>query len=144
MNKKCIFLTLLVSVLNVAPLLAQNAALTGTVKDAKDAAIPGASLSITNNETGVALSTKSDSVGNYEFPFVKPGSYTLRAEQGGFKTFVQNSLTLAVAERSRLDPVMQIGDASTLLTVEASGTGVQTESSSLGEVVTNRKIVEVP
>jgi len=126
------------------PLAAQNSALTGTAKDQKDAAIPGVGLSLTNNETGVALTTKSDSAGEYEFPFVKPGSYTLRAEQGGFKTFVQSNLTLAVAERSRVDPVMQIGDASTLLTVEASGTGVQTESSSLGEVVTNRKIVEIP
>ncbi len=126
------------------PLLAQNAALTGTVKDPKDAAIPGVSLSLTNNATGIALTTKSDSAGDYEFPFAKPGSYTLRAEQGGFKTFVQSNLTLAVAERTRLDPIMQIGDASTLLTVEASPTGVQTESSTLGEVVTNRKIVEIP
>ncbi len=136
--------TFITLVLLAAPLAAQEAALTGTVKDAKDAVIPGVSLTITQNETGVALSTKSDSVGNYEFPFVKPGVYTLRVEQAGFKTYVQNALTLAVAERSRLDPVMQIGEASTLLTVEASGAGVQTESSSIGEVVTNRKIVEVP
>ncbi len=118
------------------PLAAQNASLTGTVKDPKDAAIAGVSLSLTNNQTGVALTTKSDSSGDYEFPFAKPGSYTLRAEQGGFKTFVQSNLTLAVAERTRVDPVMQIGDASTLLTVEGSATGVQTESSTLGEVVT--------
>jgi len=126
------------------PLAAQNASLTGTVKDPKDAAIGGVNLSLTNNETGVALTTRSDAAGDYEFSFAKPGSYTLRAEQGGFKTFVQGNLTLAVAERTRVDPVMQIGDASTLLTVEGSVTGVQTESSTLGEVVTNRKIVEIP
>ncbi len=126
------------------PLAAQNATLTGDVKDPKAAAMPGVSLTLTNNDTGVALSTKSDSAGEYEFPFIKPGSYKLQAEQSGFKTFVQPQITLAVADRTRLDIVMQIGDTSSLLTVEASSTGIQTESATLGEVVTNRKIVEVP
>ena len=135
---------ILILTLLTLPLAAQNATLTGAVKDPRDAAMPSVSLTITNNDTGVALSTKSDSAGEYEFPFIKPGSYRLQAEQSGFKTFVQPQITLAVADRTRLDIVMQIGDIASLLTVEASSTGVQTESATLGEVVTNRKIVEIP
>ena len=128
----------------VFPLAAQNAALTGTVKDPKDAAIANASVTLTNQDTGVATSTKSDGAGVYEFSFVKPGVYSLRAEAPGFKTFLQKDVTLAVDERGRIDPVMEIGAESTMITVEANTPGVQTESSSLGDVVTNRKIVEVP
>src|SRR5204863_8854806 len=59
-------------------------------------------------------------------------------------TFVQAAFTLAVDQRLRIDPVLQIGDASATVTVEATPTGVQTESSSLGSVVENKKIVEIP
>jgi Carboxypeptidase regulatory-like domain len=126
------------------PILAQNASLTGIVKDPRDAAVSGAALTLTNKDTGVSISTKSDAGGDYTFSAIKPGKYSLKAEQAGFKTFLHNELTLLVDERSRLDVVLQIGEAATVVTVEANVGGVQTESSSLGEVVTNTKIVEVP
>src|SRR5206468_12920664 len=62
----------------------------------------------------------------------------------GFKTFVQSAFTLAVDQRLRIEPVLQIGEASSTITVEATPTGVQTENSSLGTVVDNKKIVEIP
>ncbi len=126
------------------PLAAQSSSLVGTIKDPQDAAIPNTTVTLTSVETGVSLSTTSDSSGNFEFPFVKPGTYTLKAEQKGFKTFVQNSFTLAVDQRGRVDPQMQLGDTSTTVTVETGVSGVQTESSSLGDVVENKKIVEIP
>jgi hypothetical protein len=126
------------------PLAAQNSSLVGTVKDPQDAAIPGVAITLTSVETGVSLTTKSDSAGNFEFPFVKPGNYTLKAEQQGFKTFVQNSFVLAVDQRGRVDPAMQLGETSTTVNVETAVMGVQTESSSLGDVMENKKIVEIP
>src|ERR1700738_1417904 len=86
----------------VFPLAAQNAALTGTVKDPKDAAIANASVTLTNQDTGIATGTKSDGAGVYEFSFVKPGVYSLKAEAPGFKTFLQKDITLAVDERGRI------------------------------------------
>ncbi len=126
------------------PLAAQNASLVGTVKDQQDAAMPNVTVTLTSVDTGVSLTTRTDAAGVYEFPFVKPGNYTLKAEQTGFKTFKQSSFPLAVGERGSVNPVMQLGEAATTVTVEASPGGVQTESSSLGDVVDNKKIVEIP
>ena len=126
------------------PVAAQNANLVGTVKDQQDAAISNAQLTLTNAETGVAQSTTTDQTGNYEFAAVKPGRYSLAIEQPGFKKFVQSEFTLAVDQRARVDATMQLGEATTTVTVDAQATGVQTETSSLGEVVTTRKIVEIP
>src|SRR5437899_1722157 len=126
------------------PLAAQNASLVGTVKDQQDAAMPNVTVTLTSVDTGVVSTTKTDAAGYYEFPFVKPGNYTLKAEQSGFKTFVQNSFPLTVGGRASVNPVMQLGEAATTVTVEASAGGVQTESSSLGDVVDNKKIVEIP
>ncbi len=126
------------------PLAAQNAAIVGTVKDAQEGMIANATVILSNVATAIAQTTKTDAAGNFEFPVVKPGQYTLSAEQPGFKKFVQNRITLAVDERARVDAVMQVGEASTAVTVDAAAVGVQTESSSLGEVVTNKKITEIP
>jgi hypothetical protein len=126
------------------PLAAQNASLVGTIRDAQQASMPNVTVTLTNMQTGVGQSTRTDAEGNYEFPVLRAGEYSLKAEQSGFKTFVQNSIILAVAERSRADATMQLGDTTTEVTVEALLAGVQTESSSLGDVVDNKKIVEMP
>src|SRR2546422_6576258 len=110
------------------PLAAQNAAVVGTVKDPQQAAIPDASVTLTNLDTGVSVNTKTDAAGNYEFAFVKPGSYSLKAEQKGFQTYVASRFPVAVDERVRIDPAVQLGEASTLVTVAENAIGVQTES----------------
>jgi len=126
------------------PLSAQDASLTGTVKDAQGAVIAGAGATLTNRDTGVAQTGKSDSEGNYAFPVVKPGTYTLKVEQKGFQAFVQNGIVLAVDSRARADANLQVGEASTAVTVAEAAVGVQTESSSLGSVVENKQIAEMP
>jgi hypothetical protein len=133
----CLFLLAL-------PLAAQYASLVGTVKDQQGGAMPNVAITLTSQDTGVSMSTKTDSEGNFEVPTVRPGTYRLRAEQKGFQTFVQNSVVLAVDDRLRVDPVMQVGETSTVVTVEVQSSSVQTESSSLGSVVDTKKIVEMP
>src|SRR6266481_6453797 len=96
------------------PLSAQNAALLGTVTDPQQAAMPGVTVTLTNLDTGVALTTKTEATGDYEFPFVKPGRYSLKAEQKGFQTFVQGEITLAVGARARVDASMRLGESTTL------------------------------
>jgi hypothetical protein len=126
------------------PAAAQNAALVGTVTDPQQAAIPDAVVTLSNLGTGVVQTVKTDADGNYEFPLVRPGNYSVKAEHTGFKTFVQSPLKLAVEERARVNATLALGETTTTVTVEASSAGVQVESSSLGEVVTGKRIVEMP
>src|SRR5204863_6005345 len=125
------------------PALAQNAALVGTVRDAQQALIPGVMVTLQNLDTGVELTTMTNELGNYEFPTVRPGSYSLRVELSGFRRFVQN-VALAVSQRSRVDATLQGGDVSAAVTVQETTTGVQTESSALGAVVQSRDSVNIP
>src|SRR6266496_1344965 len=101
-------------------------------------------MTLTSQDTGVSQTTVADTGGNYEFPTVRPGTYRLKAAQKGFQTFTQNGIVLAVDDRSRVDPVLQVGDTSTVINVESQPSTVSTESSSLGDVVENKKIVEIP
>ena len=126
------------------PLAAQNAALVGTIKDQQGGAIPNVTLTLTRTDSGVSQATMTDAAGNYEFPTVRPGTYSIKAEQKGFQSYTQEGIVLAVGERRRADVVMQIGDTTTSVTVEAQTATVSTETATLGSVVENKKIVEIP
>src|SRR5438094_799218 len=125
------------------PALAQNAALVGTVRDAQQALIPDVMVTLQNLDTGVELTTMTNELGNYEFPTVRPGNYSVRVEISGFRRFVQN-VALAVSQRSRVDATLQVGDVSAEVTVQETTTVVQTESSALGDVVHSRDLVNIP
>src|SRR3989442_9670133 len=125
------------------PPLAQNAALVGTVRDAQQALIPGVMVTLQNLDTGVELTTMTNELGNYEFPTVRPGNYSVRVELSGFRRFVQN-VALAVSQRSRVDATLQVGAISAEVTVQETTTVVQTESSALGDVVHSRDLVNIP
>ena len=138
------FLAIVFLMLLAIPAFGQNAAVVGTVKDASQAIVPGAALTLTNTDTGIELTTKSNETGIYEFPAVRPGNYALKADQPGFRSFTQ-TVVLGVGDRARLDVVLQVGAVSTAVTVEAATTPlVQTESSALGDVVDGQKIQTAP
>jgi len=126
------------------PLAAQNASLAGTVKDQQGGVIPNAAVTLTSADTGVTQAIGADSSGNFEFPAVRPATYAVKVVQKGFQTYTQTGIVLAVDERRRLDVVMQVGDTSSVVTVESQSATVSTESSTLGSVVENKKIVEIP
>src|SRR5262249_44833032 len=124
------------------PALAQNAALVGTVRDAQQALIPGAMVTLQNLDTTVELTTMTNELGNYEFPTVRPGNYSVRVELSGFRSFVQN-VALAVNRRSRLDRALQDGDGSAEVAVQEPAKVVQTETSALGHVVQSSDLVNI-
>ena len=125
------------------PALAQNAALVGTVRDSQQGIIPGAMVTLTNVDTGVTAVTHTNELGNYEFPTVRPGNYSVRVEQPGFRSFVA-SVTLAVEQRARIDATLQVGEVSAEVTVQETAATVQTESSALGDVVDPKRIQDIP
>ena len=126
------------------PLAAQNASLVGTVKDQQGGAIPNVAVTLTSADTGLKQTARTDAGGDFEFPAVKPGKYELKAEQAGFRTYISSGIVLAVDARLRVDPLLEVGETTSVVTVDAQAAGVETESSGMGAIVENRKIVEIP
>ena len=117
---------------------------TGEVRDASAATIPGVKVVITNKATGSARDTVTNDSGVYAFPALSPGSYTLRAEKQGFKAASSTSFDLQVQQSARLDLTLEVGSTSDSVEVNASGALLQTENATVGTVVEQKRIVELP
>jgi Carboxypeptidase regulatory-like domain len=123
--------------------LAQSGTITGTVRDPEDAVLTGASISITNVDNDFERTFSTDEHGDYTVPFLPPGTYRIEVTLAGFRTQVAENIILSVDDRLRIDLVLQIGAVSERVTVTESTPVVQSESSSVGVVIDNQKIVEL-
>src|SRR4029077_13302137 len=123
-----------------APVMGQavNATLLGTVTDASGAAVSNAKVTITETNTGITHTSQTNDSGNYVFPDLPPGKYTVIAEQSGFKRESRPGVDLIVNSTERVDLVLQPGNISETITVEAETPILQTERADTG-----RKLEEV-
>ncbi len=122
----------------------QLAVLIGTVTDGTGAVIPRATVRLANNDTGEAYSAASNDAGNYTFPLVKPGNYTLTAEMEGFKQYQQSGIVLITGAQARLDVRLEIGALTQSTTVEATVPLLESDTSAVGTTVVNRTITNMP
>lgn len=118
--------------------------ITGRVSDASGAAIPAATISLTNVSTNAVRTTTTTDSGDYSFPSVPPGVYNLKTEHTGFKAASSNNVQVQVQQTVRLDFTLQVGDVSQSVEVQATSTQLQAENATVGTVVENRGIVELP
>ena len=116
---------------------------TGVVKDASGAVIPGATVTVTNTGTNAAREAQSNESGSYSFPALPPGNYTVKAELQGFRT-VQHPAELHVEQTLRVDFTMEIGTLSETAEVTGVAPLITTENATVGTVIENRRIVELP
>src|ERR1700754_4381157 len=98
----------------------------GTVADASGAAIPQASVTVTNIDTGVSVTTKADASGHYEVPALKAGRYHVEAVSSGFSKAIADNITVQVGGRQKLDLTLKAGGVDT--TVEVSDVAIQVET----------------
>jgi hypothetical protein len=117
---------------------------TGHVTDTTGANIAGADVRATNTATGVAVSVKSNEAGVYTVPYLVPGIYTVAIESAGFRKFNRENVQIRVGETVSLDVQMQVGDVSETINVTAETPLLQTAEASLGQVVDERRILELP
>src|SRR5215469_3540789 len=117
---------------------AVNATLLGTVTDKSGAAVGNAKVTITETNTGIAHASQTNESGNYVFPDLPPGTYQVTAEQTGFKRASRANIDLIVNSTERVDLVLEPGDVTETVTVEAETPILQTERADTG-----RKIEEV-
>lgn len=125
-------------------LQAQEARLTGTVSDPSGASISSARITATQQERNLPFQATTDGEGRYLFPRLPIGSYVVRAEQSGFKAFVQSSLNLTTNADALLNITLELGNVSEQVTVSAEVSRVNTESATLQQLVDTRRIVDLP
>ena len=121
-----------------------NATLTGTVTDSTDAVIPAAEIVIMNMETGESYTTATNETGNYTIPFIKPGTFELMVTTPGFKQYTRAGIRLDTASNVRADAVLEVGEVTESVTVEADVPLLKTENSSVGGVIKNTSIANMP
>ena len=123
---------------------AAKAELTGEVRDQNGAGISQARVVATEVATSQTYSYTVTDNGDYTFTHMKPGTYNLAVEADGFKRFVREGVRLATGERVRVDVELQPGAVSETVTITQDASLLRTESGSLGQVIRNRKIVDIP
>lgn len=119
-------------------------AIQGRVLDTSGAAIPSAEVRATNIATGVSVTAKSNESGNYVLPYLIAGTYTIDAQAAGFKKSIREGIGLRIADRVDVDVELQVGQASESIEVTAETPLLDTASASLGQVVDERRIVDLP
>ncbi len=116
----------------------------GSVQDSTGAVIPGASVTLTNLATGEQRAQETEASGLYRFVNLVPGQYRLEARSEGFKQFAQEPIVVEVEASIRIDPLLEIGEVTEVVEVVSSTPLLQSQTSSLGQVVESRKVTETP
>lgn len=121
-----------------------NASLYGSVTDSSGAAIPDATITATNVTMGIETKTATDAAGNYILPSLPPAAYNITVEKSGFKTAVISGVTLLVDQKARVDAQLQVGAVTTSVQVSSAAPLVETKTASVGTVVGEREVVDLP
>ena len=108
--------------------------MTGAIKDASGAAVPGADVVVSNVDTGVQRNTSSNDEGYYAIPLLPPGNYRLTVRKEGFKPVTRSGLTLAVDQVARIDFTVDVGSITDTVDVVATAPVVEQESAAMGTV----------
>jgi hypothetical protein len=144
MDSKEVFLPALMLLAAFPVFAQQSATLGGSVTDASSAVVPSVSVRIVNTATGESFAGVSNESGFYAIPLIKPGNYELTAEGKGFKQYRQVGITLETGVAARIDVRLEVGNLTESVTVQAEVPLLRTESSSVGHVVENRTIINMP
>ncbi len=128
------------------PLAAQNAqgTIVGHVSDPSGAIVPGATVTVTNRETGVALTLKTNADGDYTAPALNPGNYSVGVEAPGFSRAVSNDLVLEVQQTLRRDFKLAVGNVTNTVEVSAESQMLHTEDQTIGQVLSADLIEALP
>ncbi|MFP5205281.1 MAG: carboxypeptidase regulatory-like domain-containing protein [Acidobacteriota bacterium] len=152
MTRKARFFTvfpaivLLAFTLSLARAQSVNSSIQGTVADASGAVLPAADVILINDKTGVRIKTLSDVSGNYSFPAVQPGVYSLEVSKQGFATYKVTGFNIIVGQHATENASLNIAQAAQTVTVEAHGLAnlLETQSNDLGNVIGPQSVQQLP
>jgi outer membrane receptor protein involved in Fe transport len=118
--------------------------ITGVVTDPTGAVVAGAAVTVTNPQTGLTRAATTNTAGNYVFPALQPGTYNVRVEMQGFRTEVRSDVQLQVQQTARLDFQLAVGAVTETVEVAGGAPLLNTENATVGTVIDNQRIVELP
>ena len=116
----------------------------GSIADQTGAVVPSATVVITNMATGVARSITSNASGVYDAPGLTPGTYSVRVTETGFASSLLSNIVVSVDQVTRQNISLQIGDVNQSVEVQAMATTLDTETTTIGTVIENRSIEDLP
>jgi len=134
-----------VVILSASPSFAQNfGQITGIVADTTGGVLVGATVTVTNTQTGATATQQANSSGIYVFPNLLPGIYNVKVEMDGFVGAARNRVELQIQQTIRMDFRLELGTLNETVEAVASAPMISTEDLTIGTVIENRRIVELP
>jgi Carboxypeptidase regulatory-like domain len=118
--------------------------ISGTIRDASGAVVPGASLTVKNVATGATRTATTDTEGRYRIPNLTPGDYELRATLSGFRTVVRSGVAITVGGITETEIEMSVGQVAEEVTVRTEAPLIEPGKVELSRVVTTREIESLP
>lgn len=130
----------------VTPVAAQSTTgvILGTIRDASGSVVPNARVTVTNTGTNARQETSSNGEGGYTVPALPVGSYAVEVAATGFRPYRQEGIRLQVNQQARVDVALSVGNVNETVEVTADAAVVETTTSSVGKVVDNKRIRELP
>ena len=118
--------------------------LLGRVTDQSGAAMDAVKVEVVNTDTGVRVTSSSNSSGDYIVPYLLPGPYNIAVEQPGFKRYTRTAIMIREGDRISVDVAMQLGDTAQTVEVTSLAPLLDTSTASMGNTVGSRAIAELP
>jgi hypothetical protein len=118
--------------------------ISGTVKDPSGAVVPGATVTVNSEATGLTRAATTDQNGDYVFALLPPGTYSVSAGLQGFSTAKEAGIRLLVGNSIRVDLALATGDVSETVEVQAGTVALQSESADVSQTITEKQITELP
>jgi hypothetical protein len=130
----------------ITPAAAQytTASLGGTVQDPAGAVIPGAAVTVENEDTGLSRSATSQPDGTFLIPALPVGPYKLTVTARGFATYVQTGIVLSVNEAATQTVSLRVGSVTESVTVSANAAVLTTRTGTLGQLIDQKRILDLP
>ncbi len=118
--------------------------LVGNITDPSGAVVPGASVSITHQETGHVREALSNDAGHYTFPAIQTGTYEIKVSKEGFRTLTRSGVRVTLNVVNRIDVVLEVGAVTETLTVTAEAAVLQSDTAQVKAELTNREFDSLP
>src|SRR5207249_11772896 len=141
---KSAYLVIVLAMSSIALWAQGTSQIQGVVQDATRAAIGGAEVKATQTDTGAIRTVASSEDGTYVLSNLPLGPYRLEVSRAGFTTYLQTGIVLRVATNPTINVALQVGAASEQIQVEANAGLVETQTTSVGNVIENQRILELP